>query len=488
MKSLGRLLRNSIESSGYTIYRAASKAGVNRTTLQKVLSDDRPASQEFLSLLLPILKLSPAEEKDIKDLFEISQTGESLYLQRRYIQKMLNSMSDLDFLPKEAGGNLHRFTLYESNLFKFEQHIIYGVYNVEQLLRVLLAKECSHENPTIYINVPGNLDIIDQFFTHNLSYCNNLGNLTIRHITNLIKTPEASANPLINLDILSKIFPFTIFWNLNYKIYYYYSNELISDTLNVAFPYYILFGNAAVLLNADGTTALPIYDAVVVQYFQNLFTESLKHTFTLVTDCITSIGILDYLKEADKDEKSRSTIKFQPCLSAFLTESMIHKYTCYDIENRNQLIQSVILQIQQISQFKNHTCIFSQQGLSYFIQTGIITDFPTDFTSPMEKSDRIQLLRSLYDSCRTDKIILRMANPITFSFSKHLKCNLRSNWGLDFSGFDESGKHFRYIHIQEHTIREAFEDFFQYLLDSELVYSKKETLDEILNGIKDLSI
>lgn len=487
MKSLGRLLRNSIESSGYTIYRAASKSGINRTTLQKVLSGDRPASQELLTLLLPILKLSPSEEKNILDMYEISQSGEALYLQRRYIKKMLNSISDLNLLPNDLGNDFNRLTSYETNLFKLNDQIIYGIYNVEHLLGILLNNEYTYDIPKIFINVPGNVEIIEQFFMHKLSYCNNSKDLKIKHITSLVKTPETSSNPLINLDILSKIFPFAILGNVDYEIFYYYSNELNSDTLNMAFPYYILFSETVVLLNADGTIALPIHDPAVNQYFQNLFSESLKHSFSLVSDCTTPLGILNYLKDADKDTHSRNEIGFQPCFYSFLTDNMIQKYTRFNIENRDQLIQSVTNQIQQLSNVKKHINIFSQSGLTHFIQTGILTNFPTSYAFPIEKADRILLLKCLYDACKSEKITVRMANPVTFLFSRHLICNLRNNWGLDFSGFDDTGMRFRYIHIQEHTIREAFEDFFHYLLDSDLVYSKQETLTEITHAIGELN-
>ena len=64
MKSLGNLLRKYISENGLTIYKAASLAGVNRTTLQKVLSDERNASEELIQKLLSVLKLSPAEKAE----------------------------------------------------------------------------------------------------------------------------------------------------------------------------------------------------------------------------------------------------------------------------------------------------------------------------------------------------------------------------------------------------------------------------------------
>lgn len=483
MKSLGILLRNAIEKSGYTIYRAANISGINRTTLQKVLSDDRSASQELLDQLLPILKLSPSEEKDIHDLFEMSQYGETLYHQRRYIKEILESMSHLDLLPQKTGGAFQRLMLYESSLIPFDQQLIHGIYNVEHFLGALLNRECQHSSAKICMNIPGNLPVLNHLFIHNISYYNKRKCLTIQHIISLVKTPENCSNSLINLDILSNILPFTIFWDLNYKIYYYYCNELISDTLNTAFPYYILFSDVVVLLNSDGTTALPVCDPTVLRYFQNLFAESLKQSTGLITDCANPEEILNYLISADKEPFSHNTIEFQPCLTTFLTENMIRKYARPDIENREHLIQAVIYRAMQLAHLEKRICIFSQTGLASFIQNGILSDFPTGYILPLEKPDQIELLESLYDACLANKVTFRMANPIDFSFSEHLTCTLRNNWGIDFNGFDSSGGFFRYIHITEHTILEAFEDFFQYILDSKLIYTKEETLSEIRTGI-----
>ena len=93
MKNLGALLRKHIAKCGYTIYKTAYLADVNRTTLQKVLSGDRTVSEDFLNKLLPVLKLSPREEQEIRELYEIGKTGERLLLQRKYICKMLETMS-----------------------------------------------------------------------------------------------------------------------------------------------------------------------------------------------------------------------------------------------------------------------------------------------------------------------------------------------------------------------------------------------------------
>lgn len=487
MQSLGKILRNSIENSGYTIYSAASKAGINRTTLQKILSDDRSASQELLSQLLPILKLSPSEIKNILDLFEISHDGENLYHQRRFIKTMIESLSTFELTSYSTKNPAQRLLMYQAAASSYKQELIHGVFNVRHLLVNLFAKECLKKDTEIYVNVPGNLLILNQLLMNHLSGCEETTNLTIHHITSLVKNPKNSINPLINLDILSKILPYTFCGKINYKIYYYYNNEANYDAVNYAFPYYILFNNLIVLLNADGSTAMTIHDSKVLQHFHNLFAESLKHTCSLISDCTTPFGIFDYLTEADKKQPGQNVIGFQPDLTAFLTEDMLQNYIYSDVKNRPKLIRSILQRIKQLTRSEYHVSIFSQTGLADFIQTGNIKNFISEYMKPLEKEDRTAILKSLYDACWSDKITLRIANPVVFQISGHVICNLRSNWGLDFNDYSNTNNSFNYLHITEQTITEAFADFFKYLMESGFVYTKEETLMEIRNGINFLN-
>lgn len=97
-------MRHAIEQSGYSIYKAANKSGINRTTLQKILADDRPVSQEQLEQILSVLKLSPAEEEDILTVFEISKSGETLHAIRQTIRHLFTAMFDTDAVFSNRAG------------------------------------------------------------------------------------------------------------------------------------------------------------------------------------------------------------------------------------------------------------------------------------------------------------------------------------------------------------------------------------------------
>ena len=47
MNTIQELLKHYIESDGYTVYSISQQSGINRTTLQKVLSKQRKISKEL---------------------------------------------------------------------------------------------------------------------------------------------------------------------------------------------------------------------------------------------------------------------------------------------------------------------------------------------------------------------------------------------------------------------------------------------------------
>ena len=89
MKPLHTLLKEYIAKSNYTIYQLAMDSGINRTTLQKALSGERPISQENLSKILPFLGLSVPEKRELDQAFLISQIGEITYQKHMHLKDLI---------------------------------------------------------------------------------------------------------------------------------------------------------------------------------------------------------------------------------------------------------------------------------------------------------------------------------------------------------------------------------------------------------------
>lgn len=487
MKSLGAVLRKAIEQSGYSIYKVAGKAGINRTTLQKILSDERPVSTDMLKNILSVLRLSSSEETEILTAFEIYQSGETLYSLRQLTRQFLVDLFNADrfFLchkpiPKD------KFMPWTASACIEEQILLSSSYQIEEFLDHLITLECAKDAPCIRINLPGSLPLIHDFFIRSLLSKSLPEHLKILHITQFLRSSNAEKDSLTNLGILSKLLPVSLLTSLDYQIHYFYDSQFHSDTWNLAFPYYILFSDTVLLLSADGSAALPCTEEATIRYFRHLFDGALRNATPLIEMPGTASEFLNYLLAIDTPEVIFHSIEYQPCLVTFLPEELFYQYARQGFPNRDALIQAIILRSRQLYELKNRSCIFSKSGLLEFASTGFMTDLPSVYALPLSVQDRILVLKRLYSAIQTGQQDYYMTNPVTFPLPPRLTCIIRNNIGVEFCYFNQNLAHFKRIHIKEHTILDTFEDFFQYSLRNPFIYTREETMEEVLACIQEL--
>lgn len=124
MESIQTLIKHYIEINGYTIYSISTQSGVNRTTLQKVLSGQRKITKEIYERLLPYFSLSPLDKEELDQAFLIEQIGQERFQSHMEIKRILE-------LPSSA---LYQSTTRPSdissiNIEKLEdQAILHGTY------------------------------------------------------------------------------------------------------------------------------------------------------------------------------------------------------------------------------------------------------------------------------------------------------------------------------------------------------------------------
>lgn len=358
---------------------------------------------------------------------------------------------------------------------------------MKQLLYSLLSEECTASDSLypanqILISAPGNLPILEHFFINNLARYDSLGELLIKHVTPFIKSPLHSSSPLTNLDILSSILPFAVSKAFHYQIYIFYRNELLADPFHYTFPYFIVFSHAVVLLSLDGYTALPLTEPDTVHYYTDLFNVSLKKSLPLITAGVSG--------EEQKDmqpmgNESLLVMNYQPCLAAFLTKNLISRYIKTDMPGWEELIQEADPSIRMLSDVNDYSCIFSREGLREFAFDGICPGLPS--CCFLDAADRTKLLNALFLTCKNDWAFLRIVNPCALTLPKHLGFAISKKGGLDFSRRISQSSGFQHIYIREPGILDAFEDFYDYLCKSNLVYSKEQTLKEIEYVIAELA-
>lgn len=93
MSLFGEHLRMLIKSNNTTIYALARQAGTERTTIHKIINNDRIPSREYVQKLADALSLSPEEAKLFFENYMISSIGEHRYEQRQQVKGIIESIA-----------------------------------------------------------------------------------------------------------------------------------------------------------------------------------------------------------------------------------------------------------------------------------------------------------------------------------------------------------------------------------------------------------
>ena len=486
MKRFGELLRSYIKKSGYSNYALAQKAGINRTTLQKVLSGERAPSPEFLNKICVYLRLTPEESDSLFSKIEAIQTGETVYARRQFIRRLLESTSSGLSSGEYIAAN--RTMTGSSGLLSRipDQQLTYGIQAVTHLLTELVMHECTEPSPSMLACLTGRLPLLSQVLMHAHLYCPSISRLRVKHLTGILKEEEHSDFPSANLEILSNLLPIAAISDFGYEISYFYGEHVLTDVTRMAFPFYIVFSQALVLLSADCGTALCCKDDSVIYHFLNLFEAAQSNTKPLITRCPNAPDILPHMIQLAENDPAMYVLEYHPCLPAYFTEDIIRSFARPDVPEYEHTIQGLSYRAHQLQNMTSHTCLFNKSGLLDFVKTGYLADFPRDYVFPLSTDMRKYLLEELYSEIASGRQQHRMVNPLMFPISENLTCVLHENKGLDFSGFAGTGNSYNYIHIEEQSLLEAFADFFQYLVTSPLVCSQEDTLAFIRQCIDSL--
>lgn len=485
MKMIGDLLRTYIERSGYTIYGIAKISGVNRSTLQKILLENRKPSKTLMNQLMPFLKLAPEEQSELLTIVEVMNTGESLYDQRLCIKQLLEHISDIlcgnhnPVLQEDSGGT-------PVPLIKGAQ-FFHGKHAVERLINQLIRHECATETPGIRINLPGNSNLLHDILLHTMYYCPDYQKLRIQHLTCFYKMNCSNKLATENLEILHNIIPFIANTELNYQVHYYYDYNdahLLTQSTLTALPYYMIGSDWCVLLSSDGSASMFCDSHDMSVYLNSLFDSELLHARLLANTCSDPKRILCMFVESNNSSDRHTALEFQPCFSSYFTEALARKYVRKEIEQFEELVQLVALRSQQISNFSDYTFLFSQEGLQHFAETGYITFFPTEYANPLSLNDRISFLERLCQNMEQGAWRYSMLNPKQFAVAKTFAFYAAESNGLTFIGINGHDGRFHYVTIDERTLIDAFYDFIDYLTQSPYVYSNEVTLDFVRQCIQ----
>ena len=148
MDTIQALIKHYIESNGYTVYSISQQSGLNRTTLQKILSGQRKITKEIYEKLLPFFALSPIDKEELEQAFLINQIGPERFQTHMEIKRILEMSTSTLYQTDDSP-----YDLIVSNVDTWSNcMLIQGTYHCKRNL-FCRPEKCDNRRSSIYIYI-----------------------------------------------------------------------------------------------------------------------------------------------------------------------------------------------------------------------------------------------------------------------------------------------------------------------------------------------
>lgn len=472
-----------IIDSGETVQSLAEIGKINRSTLQRVKSGERLPSKTFFEGMCKALRLSTAEEEELKDILEMETIGQRNYYNRRAIVDLIETIAELTehTIPFSKEIGLKNEEVIKSTPID-GMEIISGKTNVLRMVENAVDCELfASETPQIRQVIPYDWDAIyDYIFQQMMGSGKNLV------LQDIVSFPQNCSEPEADQSLLAfkKLAALSLLDNVEYQSRFYYRSSDGRPVDDGVFPYYLLTSDRLITLSKDLATAVVYRGAGLYQIYDGYFSELFENSAPFIhgsRDLFEIYAIEEALP-------TKHVMQPLPCFSRYFTNAMIEKQMNRDFPYFEELLTAVMPFYDKFrANNKGMVDIFPLRYLRQFMEDGYIY-LPEEMVHPFAAEDRLQLIKQLHAD-------LVASERKCFAINED---RLFMNSAVEFSNEDPTLRlilHYRrgdetifkHLAINEANIIRAFDDFFDSLPTSDYVLSKAETIAGIEAIIRDYS-
>ena len=222
MSDFSSKCREYLTDTGETVYQLASSSGLDRTTLQRMLTGKRLPSIDFIRQFCDSIRINPSQRLELMELYKIEKIGKEVYYNRKYIQELLRVISSQQTISPSGFQRLPSLPFYRGD-FSFDVE--------KKVFRLFEDILDSGSDEKICTNIPANCRLLVQTFARLYPEYGKLP--PVIQILPLHQNPTASPDYNMNLEtFLCTILPILSGF-LNYQPYYYSHVYVCTDKKNL---------------------------------------------------------------------------------------------------------------------------------------------------------------------------------------------------------------------------------------------------------------
>lgn len=481
MDTIQNLLKHYIESNGYSIYSISQQSGINRTTLQKIISGQRKITQDIYDKLISFFSLSPIDKEELDQAFLIDQIGQERFQAHMEIKRILEMSASALYQTSDRSANSLAI-----NIDTFEdQMLIYGTYEIVNVIFSIAFFNVVHEKaPFLYTFADLSHPFVPIFFKplYNAAF----KNLKVTHLVEYQKSIIGNENydNVHNLKILTNLLPSFSAFPGDFSVHYYYAGRNNFKKQAIAFPYYVITNTHVILLSPTYETAMVLSDKTIHEYYLHNYEQLLTKANTLTSGAQTPLDLLNVLNRVDPSLNYPICLNIQPTIEKYLTMEMIDKYML-DSPYKDILRTKLLERISQLT-MEHHTILFTLEGLKLFSEQGKNINFPDTLATRFDIEDRIYILQKFIDANKNEEdnhfLIL---DPAKIHTSLNVSIAFTPP-SLTFLMLVRNDGNSMIIPLNEHSLCSSIMDFIQTIPQYGYVCSPEETNQMLQKEIEKL--
>ena len=471
--------REYLKLTGETVYQLAASSGLDRTSLQRMITGKRLPGTDFVRQFCDSIRINPSQRQELMELYKIEKIGKEVYYNRKYIEELLRVISSQQAFLPSAFHRLPGLPFYRGDFSLDVEKKVLSLF--EDILH-------SGSNECICTNIPADCRLLAQTFAHLYPQYGKLP--PVIQILPLHPNPKASPDYNRNLEtFLCTILPILSGF-FNYRPYYYYTQSGHEDRSYELYPFFFITEKQVLLLSSDMTTFIFTENPEVIRAYTQEFQRILKNSRCFFQQSDSPDQILDIFSSIFQAEATTNfALESHPCLAlmSYGPEFIHALFENRDIDLSSPVysqLAAVLKQPQFTFTANEVSCnYFTVSGIRKFAETGLFDGPYSYHQTPLPQDIRKKAIQHLLD---TDmgygkcKILKHTLLPET---GIHLE--VLSDYSVFLCFLSEKGT-FICIYLKETSIGQALDDYLCSLSEEDAIYTKKEARQILLELLERL--
>lgn len=473
MSKFSDLLSTYIEEKEVKVYPLAHHCKVDRSAMYRFIRGTRnPSDLSTVQMIADYLKLSPQQRAEFCEAWEIIDTGEELWYQRRAIEHFL--------LTLPGSSSKHSGHLWSSSEDSFPASkntiLLKTKEELRAFLETMLVRESAAEKPELMLLLqPEHTEFADFLLSDPRSK-----DFDICHILCLNNHAPSAAQSIsfsYNIECLENLMPLYVS-RPGFHTRYYYDDVAMHFHSVSLMPCMILTGGSAVTCPADLSFGIAHTDPAVISMLQDIYRKYKNASHPLA---IRSDWVEPEFEEQIKCHSSRDSVLFgpDPYIFSWITPDLLQKYMTGEAQQDPEVLPALS---RYLSLWKEYTeasgtvWYTTRSSLEYFMATGRISSLPERLLHPFSCRDRHLYLEYLGEMAKKHSIRL-VKEPLDRVQNRFHLC---INSQAIFLIFPETDGVLSGLTIREPGLVNSFSDLFKSFNES-AQSTQKEFYDYIKN-------